>query len=120
MRALYAVSATAIFILGLLHMATTFRLSSTPTAKVWFFGTGIAIALCGLLNLLNRRYGLDAFGLRATCIASNVLMICFAVVAGQATGASIAERIGLLTLLGVALLLSTMRSPSGSAQSPRA
>ena len=63
-KILYALSSTLTLALGLLHMATTFTLASTPSAKVWFFGAGIAIALGGVLNLLNRRYGLAAFGLR--------------------------------------------------------
>ncbi len=68
MKILYALFAAAILALGVLHMATTFRLSSSPVAKVWFFGAGMALALAGVLNFLNRRYGLAAFGLRAACI----------------------------------------------------
>jgi peptidoglycan/LPS O-acetylase OafA/YrhL len=48
MKILYAVFAAAILALGLLHMATTFRLSSSPVTKVWFFGAGMAIALHGV------------------------------------------------------------------------
>ena len=77
MKTLYALSATVTLALGLLHMATTFSLSSTPSAKVWFFGAGIAIALSGVLNLLNRRYGQAPCGLRAACIRANVLIACF-------------------------------------------
>ncbi len=40
MKILYALFAAAILALGVLHMATTFRLSSSPVAKVWFFGAG--------------------------------------------------------------------------------
>ncbi len=91
---LYAVCAAAIVALGVLHMVTTFRLSSlTPAGKVWFFGSGIALALMGILNLLNRRYGLAASGLRAACIASNVVLLCFAVIAGRLTGATAVEQV---------------------------
>ncbi len=100
-------------------MATTFRLSSSPTAKVWFFGAGMAIALGGVLNLLNRRYGLAAFGLRAACIGTNVLMVCLVGVAGRVTGASAPQQAAMLTLLTSALILSAVPSASIT-QAPRA
>ena len=120
MKTVYALSATVTLALGLLHMATTFSLSSTPSAKVWFFGAGMAIALSGVLNLLNRRYGQAAFGLRAACIGANVLLICFAAVAGRVTGAGAAEQVGMLTLLASALILSAIRSASVSPPAPEA
>jgi peptidoglycan/LPS O-acetylase OafA/YrhL len=119
-KTLYALLATAILALGVLHMATTFRLSSTPVAKVWFFGAGMAIAFGGVLNFLNRRYGLGAAGLRAACISANVLMVCFAVVAGRVTGASATERAVMLTVMTSALILSVVRSASIGTQAPRA
>jgi len=119
-KTLYALSATLTVTLGLLHMATTFSLSSTPGAKVWFFGAGMAMALGGVLNLLNRRYGQAAFGLRAACIATNVAMVCFAAVAGRVTGASAVEQVVMLTLLVSAVVLSAMRSASVSPQAPKA
>jgi peptidoglycan/LPS O-acetylase OafA/YrhL len=112
MKIVYALFAAAILALGGLHMATTFRLSSNPVAKVWFFGTGIGIALGGVLNFLNRRYGLAAFGLRATCIGTNLLMVCFATIAGRVTGASAAQQVVMLTVLTSALVLSALRSAS--------
>ena len=118
MKMLYALSAIATLALGVLHMATTFGLQSTPSAKVWFFGAGMAIALGGVLNLLNRQYGQTAFGLRAACIGTNVLMVCFAAVAGRVTGADAAEQVVMLTLLGSALILSALRSASVSHQAP--
>ncbi|MGH9460627.1 MAG: hypothetical protein ACRD1X_05390 [Vicinamibacteria bacterium] len=120
MRTLYALFAAVILALGLLHMGTTLRLSSTPSAKVWFFGAGMAIALGGVLNFLNRRYGLAAPGLRAACIGANVLMLCFGAVAGRVTGAGAAEQVVILTVLASALILSAMRSASVSTQVPRA
>jgi hypothetical protein len=110
---LYAVCAAAILALGVLHMATTFRLSSfTPAGKVWFFGSGIALALMGVLNLLNRRYGYVAPGLRAACIACNFVLLCFAVVAGRLTGATLVEQVVLTAVLLSALILSAVPSAS--------
>ena len=120
MKILYALFAAAILALGVLHMATTFRLSSSPVAKVWFFGAGMAIALGGVLNFLNRRYGLAAFGLRAACIGTNLLMVCFASIAGRVTGASVAEQVVMLTVLTSAFVLSALRSASIRPPAPRA
>jgi hypothetical protein len=118
MRILYALISAAIVALGLLHMATTFRLASSAAFKVWFFGAGMAIALAGALNFLNRRYGLAAFGLRVVCIGTNVLMICLAGVAGRVTRASAAEQVVILTTLTSALVLSALRSASVSPETP--
>ena len=118
MKNLYAIVAAAILSLGVLHMATTFRLSSSPVSKVWFFGAGIALALDGVLNFLNRRYGLGAFGLRAVCIGTNLFMVCFAGIAGRITGASLAEQIVMLAVLTSAVVLSALRSASIGPQMP--
>jgi peptidoglycan/LPS O-acetylase OafA/YrhL len=117
-KILYALVSAAILALGVLHMATTFRLSSSAVFKVWFFGAGMAMALAGILNLLNRKYGLAAFGLRVVCIATNVLMICLAGVAGRVTDASAWEQVVMLTVLTSALVLSPLRSASISPQAP--
>jgi hypothetical protein len=120
MKILYAVFAAAVLALGVLHMATTFRLSSSPSAKVWFFGAGMAIAFGGILNFLNQRYGLSASGLRAACIGANVLMVCFAGVAGRVTGASAVEQAVMLTVLASTLILSALPSASLNPPAPRA
>ncbi len=74
------------------------------------------MALAGALNALNRRYGLASFGLRVVCIVTNLLMICFAAVAGRVTGASTWEQVVMLTILTSALVLSPLRSASISPQ----
>lgn len=93
-------------------MATTFRLSGTSVSKVWFFGAGIALVLDGVLNFLNRQYGRHALGVRVACIATNLLMLCFAGVAGRVTNASVAEQVVILFVLASTLVLSTGRSAS--------
>ena len=116
MKILYSIVSAAIVALGILHMAATFRLSSSAAFKVWFFGAGMAMTLAGALNLLNRRYGLAAFGLRVVCIGTNVLMIGLAGVAGRVTGASVAEQVVMLTVLTSALILSALHSASVSSR----
>ena len=119
MKILYALLAAAILALGVLHMATTFRLSSSPAARVWFFGTGVAIALYGILNFLNQRYGLAAFGLRAVCIGTNLFMACLSIIGGRITGASVTGRVVVLTVRTSTLVLSALRSASIGPQPPR-
>jgi putative Ca2+/H+ antiporter (TMEM165/GDT1 family) len=108
---LYAFIGWAIVALGGLHMLVTLRLSaSTPAFRVWFFGSGMAMALVGALNLLHRVYGHSAIGLRIVCRTANILLTLFALVAGALTGASIAEYILIMSLVGGALILSYLRS----------
>lgn len=108
---LYAFAGWAIVALGGLHMVTTIRISaSTPAFRIWFFGSGMAMALVGALNLLHRAYGRSAPGVRIVCRAANILLTLFAVAAGAITGASLAEYILIISLLGSALILSFVRS----------
>ncbi len=91
-------------------MVVTLRLSaSTPAFRVWFFGSGIAMALVGALNLLHRAYGHSAPGLRVVCWIANIFLTLFALVAGALTGASIAEYIVIVSLVVGALILSFVR-----------
>ncbi len=107
---LYAFIGWAIIALGALHMVATLRLSaSTPAFRVWFFGSGMAMALVGALNLLHRAYGRSAAGLRVACQTANILLTLFALTAGAFTGASIAEYILIVSLTGGALILSFVR-----------
>ena len=112
---LYAFVGWAIVALGALHMLTTIRLSaSSPAFRVWFFGSGIAMALVGFLNLLHRAYGHSAPGLRIVCRTANILLTLFAVAAGALTGATAAEYILIMSLLCGASALSFV----GSAVNP--
>jgi len=106
--------------LGGLHMLATLRLStSTPAFRLWFFGSGMAMAFAGALNLLHRAYGHSAAGVRIVCRAANILLTLFAVTAGAFTGASTAEYIVIVTLVGGALILSFLRSVDPAASSLR-
>ena len=107
---LYAFVGWAIVALGGLHMLATIRLSSTPAFRVWFFGSGLAMALGGALNLLNRAYGRSAPGLRIVCWIANVFLTLLGAVAGALTGASVAEYVVIMGLLAGAFVLSLSRS----------
>jgi hypothetical protein len=108
---LYAFVGWAIVALGALHMLATIRLSaSTPPFRVWFFGSGLALALGGALNLLHRAYGRSAPGLRVVCRIANILLTLLGAVAGALTGASVAEYILIMSLLAGAFILSLSRS----------
>jgi peptidoglycan/LPS O-acetylase OafA/YrhL len=108
---LYAMLGWAIIGLGALHMLTTVRLAaSTPAFRVWFFGSGVAMALGGALNLLNRAYGRSAPGLRVVCWIANIFLTLLGAVAGAVTRASLAEYILIMSLLAGAAILSLGRS----------
>jgi len=104
---IYGVVGWLIVAIGTLHMLATFRLSSgTTLGKVWFFGSGLAIALVGALNLLHRAYGSSCLGVRIVCRTGNVLLTLVAIAAGIISGASLLERVLIWTLFGGALILS--------------
>lgn len=92
-------------------MATTFRaFAALSAAAVWFFGSGIAMSLTGVLNLMNARYGNVAPGLRWSCIATNVAMCAFASIAGFATLATLGQLGIILGLVVGATILSLLPS----------
>jgi len=106
-RYLYRILSWGIVVLGTVHMLTTAALrGGSPAGRVWFFGAGIAMVLSGALNLLNSAYGAGARGVRWVCIGNNVLMTCFAVVAGVFTGAGPGQFATVLGLVGGATVLS--------------
>jgi hypothetical protein len=108
---LYAVIGWAIVALGGLHMLATIRLSaSTPVFRVWFFGSGLAMALGGALNLLHRAYGRSASGVRVVCWIANLFLTILGAVAGALTGASVTEYILIMSLFVGASILSLNRS----------
>lgn len=107
----YAFVGWAIVALGGLHMLATIRLSaSTPAFRVWFFGSGLAMALGGALHLLNRVYGRTASGVRVVCWIANLFLTLLGAVAGALTRASVVEYVVIMSLLGGALILSFSRS----------
>jgi len=106
---IYAVFAWLIAAIGTLHMLATFRLSTgNALRKVWFFGSGLALALVGALNLLNRTYGRSGLGIRVVCRAANLLMTLLAIVAASIIKASLPQRFLVWSLLGGALILSCL------------
>jgi hypothetical protein len=109
MRKVYGVLSWGVIALGLFHMASTPR-ALTPAA-VWFFGGGMAIVLTGALNLLSRRYGGTAPGLRWCCIAANAALTAFALVAGSVGRARLGALVVIAGWLGATTALSAgMRS----------
>lgn len=110
MKYLYAILSWGIVALGVVHMLATLRIFHTlSSAALWFFSGGIALALTGTLNLLHRKYGHVATGLRRVCIGTNILMTIFGALSGYVTHASIAEFTLVLGLIGGATVLSLSR-----------
>lgn len=103
----YAALAWLIAAIAVLHMATTWQLSSASAfTKVWFFGSGIAMAQTAALNLLHRTHDRTARSLAWVTRTSNALVLGFAAVAVSVTKASIAELVVILGTLAALLILS--------------
>jgi hypothetical protein len=96
--------------LGVLHCLAAFRLAALTTSALWFFSGGVTIVLTGALNVLNRRYGAAAPGLRWVCIGANVVATAFGIVYGIVGRASLGELVLVIGLVGGALVLSLTRS----------
>jgi hypothetical protein len=107
MHRAYLIVSVGIIALGLVHIAATPRFFPALTSTaVWFASGGLAIILTGALNLLRRRYGEIAPGLRVVCVVSNVVMTTFALIAGYAGRASVLEFVLVLGLMGGATSFS--------------
>jgi hypothetical protein len=114
MRRAYQAFGWGLVLLGALHMVTTFRVFDAMTGSaVWFFGAGIAMALTGTLNLLNAIYGHAAHGLRRTTIASNLVLVVYASLAGVASRAPPAEFMIIVGLVAGTAVLSLRRRAAG-------
>ena len=72
----------------------------------------MAMSLTGALNLLNSSYGSVAPGVKKVCVAANIFMTLFALVAGRVTNASVAEKVVILALVGSATVLSVLKRSS--------
>ncbi len=109
LQRVYAAFAWGMLFLGAVHMAATLRFFDSLTqSALWFMGAGIAIILAGTINLLNRRYGAAAPGLRWVCIGANVLMTAFGLTTGLVGRASLAELVIVVGLVGGAGTLSAI------------
>jgi hypothetical protein len=107
MQRAYFVLSLGIVVLGLVHIAATpHYFTHLSSGAVWFASGGLAMILTGALNLLQHAYGALAPGLRAVCVAANVVMIAFALLAGYTAKASAAEFALVIILIGGATLLS--------------
>jgi len=110
MRAVYLLLGICLVALGLIHIVSTPRFFVHLTSgAVWFASGGLAIMLTGAVNILRRAYGEIAPGLRLVCVIANIVMTGFALLAGYASGASVAQFVVVVVLLGGATVLSLMR-----------
>jgi hypothetical protein len=118
-RRAYGLLPWGLIALGLLHMAATWRLfpSLTPSA-LWFFNGGIMLLFTGVLNLINRAHGAGAPSLRWFCRGVNLVMLCFAALAGVVGKATAVQLAVILTLIGAITLLSAFR-PALNPVAPR-
>jgi peptidoglycan/LPS O-acetylase OafA/YrhL len=66
----------AVFVLTGLHLAlaTPPLIAGGTMDDIWFFGTGLAMGFCGLLNMLRARRARPPFDLWASALLSALLM----------------------------------------------
>lgn len=98
MRRVYLFIGWGVVLLGIVHMFATRLFASLTNQAMWFFSGGIAMALAGTMNLLNRTYGAVAPGLRRVCVGANIVMTIFGIVTGTVNNASFAEFVVVLGL----------------------
>jgi len=109
-RRVYVAIGWGIILLGAVHMFATTRLFSGVSERaIWFLSGGIAMALAGALNLLNEAYGSIAPGVKRVAIVANIVMTLLGLVAGMVTGASAAELVIVVGLMGSATALSLLK-----------
>jgi hypothetical protein len=102
----YMIESWALVALGVLHTGTTLRLYNAFTLQAhWFMGAGILMILVGALNLLNRKYGGAARGLRLVCIGANIVILAYSV-AGGVLGR--ADLVAWIIVLGIVVPLTAL------------
>jgi hypothetical protein len=107
MRLLYLILASAVILLGLVHIAATFTLFDGLTSRaIWFASGGLASILTGMLFLLNRAYGAAAPGLRWSAVGAGAVMTLFTALAGTAGAAPSAQIVLFVGVMAAATLLS--------------
>ena len=110
MRTAYAVIGWMIVGLGVAHIAATPHYFAEITSRtVWFVSGGLALALAGALNLVNRAYGANAHGLRRLACGANVVMVAFGAFAGTVDRAAAWQFALVLGLFVSAAALSCSR-----------
>lgn len=112
MSRLYGILPWGIIVLGILHMAATWRNPTLSAAALWFFSAGIAMVLTGSLNLLSHAYGASAPGLRWFCRGNNIFMLNFTALSGVVTNAGVATMVTIVGLFGAVTVLSWVRPRS--------
>jgi hypothetical protein len=117
LRIAYAALAWLAIGLGTVHVSFTPAYSAELTqASLWFASGGLLMIVTGALNLLNRRYGIAAPGLRRVAIATNVVMTGFAVaqaVVMRPGAILVAVVVGLFAGLTACSLLPAGAPPQG-------
>jgi hypothetical protein len=71
----YLIAGSSLLSIGVLQMAATpLVFGRFEEQALWFVTAGLAVALVGVLNLLNLRYRRVAPGLRPVCVAANLAL----------------------------------------------
>jgi hypothetical protein len=110
-RRAYRILPWGIIVLGVLHMAATFRIHGCLTpAALWFFSGGLVLVFTGALNLINGGQAGEVPALRRFCQAVNVVVLCFTMLSGIVGGATAVELLIVVGLIGATTALSFVPS----------
>src|SRR5258708_30089858 len=92
--------------LGVLHTSSTFSLYNAFTLQAyWFMSAGILMILVGALNLLKRKYGGAARGLRLVCIGANIMILAYSIAGGVLARADL---VAWIIVLGIVVPLTAL------------
>lgn len=100
-------------ILGVVHSAFTFKLfPSFNERAMWFLSAGLLLMLLAAGNLLRIRYAAVAGGLRAVCIAANLVNLIFVIAtASTLTISKNPQAVVLVGLIAGMTIFSILRHP---------
>jgi hypothetical protein len=91
-----------IIVLGLVHIGATWLLYvELSNRALWFASGGIAMALGGAVNLLQRLYAASAPGISPVCLVANVALTLLASLFVTLAGARVVREPQFLLLLGL-------------------
>lgn len=109
-RKLYLTVITITFLLGTLHSALTFFYSKKLTASaLWFLGSGLALLLYSVLNLIHVRHG-GASDVRLIVRLVNVLVLVFIALSAAVIGVKGNPQVLVLVVAGTLMLVLSFSS----------
>lgn len=109
-------AAWTLIVIGIVHVGATWAFFTELSGPaLWFASGGIAMALAGSLNLLQRLYAATAPGLLPACVGGNLAMTILAATFVALAGAGVMREPQFLILLGLLLATTALSLRAGPA-----